>query len=107
MQKIYSTEDIKDIATRAGSKWFSPDNMRFFNSRVGIDAYPDTTCTDHEGYYFITSEKYDYKSPRLYTVRYWCIDSPTNIVTVGNFQQHTTRARALGHIKRLLKGDPK
>ncbi len=68
-----------------GFKFFSPDSMRFFNSRVqGVPPY--------KGRVFVTSEKYDWKSPRYYTVR--CIRPDGGIDTIGEFQGFANRQSA-------------
>jgi len=62
MRSTYSTIDqIEADNKEIGHHWFSPDTMRFFNSRV--------CSTVYQGHLFISSEKFDEKSPRLYGVR--------------------------------------
>lgn len=56
-----SIGDIKRANDRAGLHFFEASSMRFFNSRVLDGIYG--------GKLFVTSEKFDYASPRLYTVR--------------------------------------
>jgi hypothetical protein len=46
---------------RLSSHWFSPDAMRFFNSRVHPDVYG--------GRFFVSSERAGWDRPRRYTVR--------------------------------------
>ena len=68
--------------TYAGNHFFKPFNMRFFNSRYqGVPPY--------KGRVFVTSEKFDWKSPRYYTVR--CIRPDGGIDTIGEFQGFSTR----------------
>lgn len=72
--------------------FFSRDSMRFFNSRIAQYGYRKLTCNDKEIIYhnlvfFVTSEKFDCKSKRLYTIRRLNIDSG-EIITVGEFQQY-------------------
>ena len=53
--------DIKDANARAGNHYFEASTMRFFDSRVAeVVEY---------GRVFITSERFDYNSARLYTIR--------------------------------------
>ena len=67
-----------------GNHFFSPSSMRFFSSRVHSEVY--------NGCYFVTSERYNWTSPRLYTVRKANPDG--TIETIGDFQAFTTRAKA-------------
>ena len=59
--------------------------MRFFSSRV-------QTTPPYKGRVFVTSEKYDWKSPRYYTVR--CIRPDGGIDTIEEFQGFATRQSA-------------
>lgn len=79
----YSIDDIKRINKDKGFYFFSPDTMRFFNSRVGDSVYQGIG-----GIFFVTSEKYDYKSDRKYTVREFEPESG-NITTVDDFNEYT------------------
>lgn len=81
------------MVTKSGSHFFTPNAMRFFRSRMEIDAVK----VGDGRYMFITSEQFDEEAPRLYTVRsarltksgLWTID------TVGDFQAHETIDDAL------------
>lgn len=78
--------------------FFDKSAMRFFNSRIAQYGYRKITCNDNETIYhnlvfFVTSERYDYKSPRLYTIRRLNIDSG-EIITVGEFQQYKSSSWA-------------
>ena len=65
--------EIKKLATEGKSPYFfSPDTMRFFNSKV----YQDVKQVDR-GYLFITSEVFG-ESPRLYQVRHITLDGSIN-----------------------------
>lgn len=88
----HSTEEIREANERAGQHWFSPDTMRFFNSRVlsGVIG----------GRYFITSERYDDGSPRLYTIRVAADDG--TIDTVGDFQGYTSANAARRAAEELI-----
>lgn len=96
--KNYFIEDIQAAHEKAGGHFFDADSKRFFNSRIG-----DTTWTDDKMWYFITSEKFDHKSPRLYSIRGWTPENPRNIERVSEFQAFKTRAQAVAFINRLLK----
>ena len=89
--KYYSMEDIKRANENAGRHFFEPDTMRFFKSRVG-----DTVFQGIGGIYFVTSEKFDWQSPRNYTVRQFNPETG-KISTVGEFNEMSysqARARA-------------
>ncbi len=64
--------------------FFSPETMRFFQSRVGQSLYG--------GRIFITSERYDAFVPRRYTIRIATADG--RVLTLGTFQQYRTSAQA-------------
>lgn len=83
-QTFRTIDEVKAANEAAGHNWFSKDTMRFFNSRVcgGLVG----------GRYFVTSEKYDYDSPRLYTVRE--VNADGTVDTVGEFQGYDTADKA-------------
>lgn len=89
-----SIEDLKQANEDAGYHWFDKDSMEFFDSVVypGLIQHP-------EGAYFISSERFDSESPRLFTVRFTHFTGETN--TVGPFQGFNSKAEAwnwaLGH----------
>jgi len=83
-------EDVIRAANRGFSKhWFSHDSMKFFNSRVYDDVYPDRSG----GAYFITSEQRETYEPRLFSLRHCRADG--NVSTVGEFQQYKTKEKAM------------
>lgn len=67
---IYSSDDIRAVADGAGSHFFDPDTMRFFNSRLlsGAWVLDGNECKPGHRYLFVTSERYG-DEPRHYTVR--------------------------------------
>lgn len=83
----------------SGGHFFDADTLRFFSSRIGA------SLRAGDALFFITSERDEYgaarygNSPRLYTVRA-SFDEGRTIQTVGEFQQHATRDRAMGAMKR-------
>jgi hypothetical protein len=89
--------EMKELDKKNGGYFFSKGAMRFFNSII------ETTGTDFKGKsYFITSEKFDEKSPRLYTIR--CIDMKEGYVSkVSEFQEYRTKEDALEARKTLIK----
>ncbi|OGL47328.1 MAG: hypothetical protein A2W05_09810 [Candidatus Schekmanbacteria bacterium RBG_16_38_10] len=95
--EYYSMDDIKMINRNKGHYFFSPDSMRFFRSRVGDSVYQGSG-----GIYFVTSEQFDWKSPRLYTVRSFNPETG-GINTVGEFNE-MTRYQAHSAAKKLAEG---
>lgn len=76
--------------------FFSPGSKRFFNSRILDSVYPTKKLV-----YFVTSEKFDYKSPRLFTIRAYN-PKTGSIDTIGEFQQYKTSLQAKKAILKLL-----
>ena len=68
--------------------FFDRDTMRFFDSVV----YPNVR-TGKEHWYFVTSERYNQSTPRLFTVRR--MGTNGTIDTVGEFQEFPTLGHAL------------
>jgi hypothetical protein len=65
LSNVYSENQLKEFSRESAYPYyFSRDTMRFFNSRL-LSGFHHT----EKGLIFITSEKFDYKSPRLYSVR--------------------------------------
>jgi Fe-S-cluster formation regulator IscX/YfhJ len=92
-QRRYTDIDqIRRANQDAGQHWFDPSTMRFFSSRVGHAVYG--------GKYFVSSEQFDYNSPRLYTVRF--VDERGWIDEVGEFQQYPSHAAAVRAIRKLI-----
>jgi hypothetical protein len=89
----YGMESVKRANAALGHYFFSPDTMRFFRSRLPHTVY--------YGRYFVTSEQFDYDSPRLYTIRVANPDG--SIDTVGEFQQYRSRSAAVNAIHRMMK----
>lgn len=79
-----SMGDVKRANRAAGQYWFSPDTMRFFDCRL------ETTL--RHGCLFVSSERREGDS-RRYTVR--LVTPDASIDTVGEFQEHATKAQAL------------
>lgn len=93
-----SAEAIRRAMVRA--------NPTYAETWYGATDYFDSTyCRGYAvdsppGYYFVTGERYDESAPRLYTVR-WLDARTGEVTTIGEFQAHATRARALGEARRL------
>ncbi|KKL87015.1 hypothetical protein LCGC14_1938930 [marine sediment metagenome] len=87
--KFKSVGAIQRAHEKVGGRWFSPENMDFFRSRV----YPGV----YGGRFFVTSEKQGgcltgNTYPRLYTVREATPDG--DIGTPGEFQEFSTLKKA-------------
>jgi len=82
--------EMRDIASRTRGRWFTPEAKRFFRSRwssYGIET------RDKSKVYFVSSERFDDVSPRLYTVRVYNVVLDV-VKNVGDFQQYATRSAA-------------
>ena len=104
---IYSVNDlIIDYNRTSSGYFFSDDTMRFFKSRV-----LDHLITKGDVSYFITSERYDSSSKRLFTIRQVKRRSDRgsfygykySIDTVGGFQEYKTSNAAKKAIEELIK----
>ena len=94
--------DFRDIVRANGYSsqhhFFDPGATRFFKSR-----YPQTGIVKDNKAYFVTSEQFDYNSPRLYTIR--VCDMTTGIVdSVSEFQQYQTSKQSQAAIKAIING---
>ena len=76
---------VKSYCWNRGSHFFSPDTMRFFSSRI-------QTTPPYKGRVFVTSERMNWNSPRLYTVR--VVKPSGHIETIGDFGGFTSRQSA-------------
>lgn len=84
MPQFDTIEDIKTANAVGGGHWFEPATMRFFSSHVSGEVYPFPG-----GATFVSSERYDARSPRRYTVRVATVDGG-HVGTVGEFQGYAT-----------------
>lgn len=86
---VYATIDnIKQANAAIGHHYFDAGTLRFFSSRIGSKTY----C-GKAGIFFVTSEQFDYKSPRFYSVRRF--DYLTGACdTASEFQEYETSAQA-------------
>ena len=82
MNAIWNVDQLKRYNRERGLYYFSPETMRFFRSRVA----PGVINT-WEGVVFITSEQFDYNSPRLYTARIIREDGTVDNLAGCEFQQ--------------------
>lgn len=92
-QRIDTLYDLKYHYT---GHFFSPDSMRFFNSRVLPTIYHKENS---DIVAFITSEKFDWKTPRYYTIRLFDPANKSQIDNLGEFQAYKTRYHAVKALK--------
>jgi hypothetical protein len=94
--------DVRRLNREKGQYFFSPDTMKFFDSRVESELIGNR--------FFVTSEQFSGDpalgvpaGERLFSVREF--DSKTGRVkTYGDFQKFKTRAEALNKAKELVGG---
>ena len=94
---FYSIEQIKHANKERGQHFFSRGTLRFFHSRIGSKVHRGPG-----GIYFVTSEQFDERSPRLYTVRRFEPVS-AEVDTVGEFQQYACARHAHSEAARLAE----
>ncbi len=82
--------DVERYNSQRNYYFFYPETKRFFNSRI-------QTSPPYCGRVFVTSERMNWNSPRLYSVR--VIHPSGSIETVGTFQGFTTRKSAHDYAK--------
>lgn len=92
-----SIEQIKHLNASKGGFWFSPDTMRFFNSRIAR-----TAIVKGDYAYFITSEQREYDTPRKYSIRKANLDTG-DISTVGEFHSYVTHSEARKVLRDIVK----
>ena len=68
-------------------KWFSKENIRFWNSKI----YWDTLTETPKGWQFVSSESDFTGTETLFTIR---LATDNGIETIGQFQQYKTLADA-------------
>jgi len=89
--KPITIEIVKEINKAKNQHFFDKDTMRFFKSKIHSRQLIDDK-------YFITSEQFDYDTPRLYTIREFDQESG-DIGTVGEFQQFRSVKEAKDFLK--------
>jgi hypothetical protein len=94
--------DVMEINAKAGQYFFTPESMKFFNSRVGGDAFVKGSRA-----FFITSERFSdpaehISEPRKFTIRSMRLKTG-EISTEGKFQEFPTMAQAKKRLMELIK----
>ena len=100
ISKFDRIEQIEGLNAALGYYFFSPDTMRWFNSKV----YDDIYQVENQGVAFITSERDSYldrQPTKLYTVRIMRLNG--QIDSLSEFQQFRTLAQARAFIKEYQK----
>lgn len=96
-QRFETIEDMAQANYNKGGHWFSPENKRFFRSRILPAVYQGK---DHV--FFVSSEKGPY-GPRMFTARVF--DCATaNVSTLGEFNA-STRAEAIEAARTAARRD--
>jgi hypothetical protein len=94
-----SIAEIKAANKAAGLYWFDKGSMSFFDSIIEPTVFPSS-----DGAYFISSEQFSDKAPRLFTVRF--ADSGGAVSTVGAFQEFETLENARRAAVKASKATP-
>lgn len=90
---FHTIEMMKRASWDAGYHFFDKEAMRFFRSRIAPGVV--------HGRVFITSEQFDYASPRLYTVRALKDDGST--ADLSGFQRFDTLRQARAYVRKLYR----
>ncbi len=92
-----TTAQIKQANAKAGGKWFSKNNMEYFNTIIVRQVFG--------GRYFITSERdgwgMAWDGRRRYSIR--MVDEDAQIETVGEFGQYATKEAAIKAARRIVE----
>jgi hypothetical protein len=86
----------EQIRQNCKSKFFAPDTMKFWNSRL----LPTACMVSGVGLYFVTSERPDRSLPRRYTIRLWTNEGV--ISTISEFGEYETSRAAFRALKKML-----
>ena len=78
-------KEIKQANRSRGYHFFDDASMKFFNSRIETGVL--------HGEYFITSEQFNYTSPRLFTIRK--VKANGQVITIGEFQHYRSLDEAI------------
>lgn len=90
-----SIADVARANKENGQKWFSPDTMAFFSSRIETDLI--------HGEFFITSEENNGDDDRRYNIRRVKWDA--DIDTVGDYNEHLTLEDAISALLEYVQSD--
>lgn len=95
---MHNLTSLQQIESGHVGHWFDRSSRRFFSSRISGVVYPSADGSA----FFVSSERSDDASPRLYSVRraFW-EGGQVEIETVGEFQQYASRSGAHAAARRL------
>lgn len=98
--KHWTINDIEAAMRAQGSHWWDAGALRFFNSRIGYEVFQGPG-----GVYFVSSERCNHDSPRLFTVRQFDPET-SDLVSKGGseFQEYASRSDARARAKREAAG---
>jgi hypothetical protein len=92
---------VKAAFSAAGSYWFTPGAMKFFNTKIESSLIG--------GRYFITSERYESGEPKLSNIRKIIRDmenTPSlDIETVGEHMTYKTKQEAMNALEEYRKAN--
>lgn len=95
----WTMSEIEKANEKAGHYFFESSTKRFFNSRILGEVFQGPG-----GVYFVTSERFDHRTPRLYTIR--SFDPKTGDVnTVGEFQAYKAARTAKKYAQIAAQGE--
>lgn len=93
-ERVCSENDIIRYNKKSGGCFFSAETMQFFNSRI------ESGAVHYDGkVFFLTSEKFDHKARRHYTIRE--MNESGRIVTKGNFNNISTLQQAIKKLNEI------
>lgn len=96
---IRNASDIERTADELGSPFFSPQTMRYFNSRL-LNIFRALNDDGTRGL-FVTSERFDSDTPREYRVRLYSVTHRFDVDTLECF---ATRAQAETFVRNYSEG---
>ena len=99
-QPFYSKEKMYYYNCKCGYDFFAPDATRFFRSKFATVLHGKSPANWN---IFITSEQFDSRSPRLYTVRQMLMDGSTQHLSA--FQQFSTLKQARKFAEDYIKAN--
>ena len=99
-QPFWSKEELDHYNRNCGNYFFTPDSMRFFRSKFATVLHGKSPANWN---IFITSEQFDSRSPRLYTVRQMLMNGSTKHLSA--FQQFSTLKQARKFAEDYIKAN--
>jgi hypothetical protein len=97
MQALYNADQLAEYSHRAGFHFFDKSANRFFNSRTG-----DKVVMHNGAAYFVTSERFDDNTPRMYTARRMLESGAVEEVPGSKFQQFSSARSAWAFTEKYM-----